>query len=75
MYPLTPTGQTRNGYIGIGVKQRELRAKLHKTRYAQSLRQTNGSPTMFDSGSSRRTPPLPMVKTDLLMRTVVQRLN
>lgn len=56
----------RNGYTGIGVKQRELRAKLHKTRYAQSLRQTNGSPTMFDSASSRRTPPLPMVKNQLI---------
>ncbi|CAF1134151.1 unnamed protein product [Adineta ricciae] len=38
------------------MRQRELRSKLHKTRYAQSLRQTNGSPTMYDSPSSRRTP-------------------
>ena len=65
MYPLTPTGQIRNGYTGIGIKQRELRTKLHKTRYAQSLRQTNVSPTMYDSPSSRRTPPLPMVNIDL----------
>ncbi|UJR30254.1 hypothetical protein I4U23_017792 [Adineta vaga] len=56
VYPLTPTGQARQGYTNIGLRQRELRAKLHKTRYAQSLRQTNGSPTMFDSPSSRRTP-------------------
>ena len=57
IYPLTPTGQTRSAYTAIGLKQRELRAKLHKTRYAQSLRQTNTSPTMFDSASARRTPP------------------
>lgn len=56
VYPLTPTGQTRQGYTTIGLRQRELRSKLHKTRYAQSLRQTNGSPTMYDSPSSRRTP-------------------
>lgn len=56
MYPLTPTSHMRNGYTGIGMKQRELRTKLHKTRYAQSLRQTNSSPTSFDSPSSRRTP-------------------
>jgi len=56
MYPLTPTGTMRNGYTAIGMKQRELRTKLHKTRYVQSQRQTNSSPTMFDSPSSRRTP-------------------
>lgn len=56
MYPLTPTGHMRNGYTSIGLRQRDLRAKLHKTRYAQSLRQTNTSPTMYDSPSSRRTP-------------------
>jgi len=56
VYPLTPTSQTRNAYTSIGLKQRELRAKLHKTRYAQSLRQTNTSPIIFDSSSSRRTP-------------------
>ncbi|CAF1014955.1 unnamed protein product [Rotaria sp. Silwood1] len=56
MYPLTPTGQMRHGYTTIGLKQRDLRTKLHKTRYAQSLRQTNISPTMYDSPSSRRTP-------------------
>ncbi|CAM4758915.1 unnamed protein product [Rotaria magnacalcarata] len=58
IYPLTPTGQGRHGYSTIGLKQRELRAKLHKTRYAQSLRQTNTSPTMSDSPSSRGTPTL-----------------
>ncbi|CAM4854050.1 unnamed protein product [Rotaria socialis] len=58
IYPLTPTGQGRHGYSTIGLKQRDLRAKLHKTRYAQSLRQTNTSPTMSDSPSSRRTPTL-----------------
>jgi len=67
VYPLTPTGQTRQGYTNIGLRQRELRAKLHKTRYAQSLRQTNTSPTMCDSPSSRRTPTssphIPMVST------------
>ncbi|CAF3752835.1 unnamed protein product [Rotaria sordida] len=56
IYPLTPTSQTRHGYTNIGLKQRELRTKLHKTRYAQSLRQTNISPTIYDSPSSRRTP-------------------
>jgi hypothetical protein len=56
VYPLTPTSQTRNAYTNIGLKQRELRAKLHKTRYAQSLRQTNTSPIIFDSPLSRRTP-------------------
>ncbi|CAF0852586.1 unnamed protein product [Adineta steineri] len=56
VYPLTPTGQTRQGYTNIGLRQRELRAKLHKTRYAQSIRQTSTSPTMYDSPSSRRTP-------------------
>jgi hypothetical protein len=58
VHPLTPTNHARQGYSGIGLKQRELRTKLHKTRYAQSLRQTNISPTNFDSPSSRRTPTL-----------------
>jgi hypothetical protein len=56
--PVHPLSHTRQGYTGIGLKQRELRTKLHKTRYAQSLRQTNTSPINFDSPSSRRTPTL-----------------
>ena len=56
VYPLTPTGQMRHGYSTIGMKQRELRTKLHKTRYAQALRQTNTSPTPSDSPSARRFP-------------------
>jgi len=61
VHPLTPTSQTRNAYTTIGLKQRELRAKLHKTRYAQALRQTNLSPTIYDSPSLRRTPQLSTV--------------
>ncbi|CAF4082688.1 unnamed protein product [Rotaria sp. Silwood2] len=75
MYPLTPTSQTRHGYTSIGLKQRELRTKLHKTRYVQSLRQTNTSPTMFDSPSSRRTPTLSPHRPPIAMPMALNKTN
>ncbi|CAF0732478.1 unnamed protein product [Didymodactylos carnosus] len=52
--PIHPSTLNR-GYYGIGMKQRELRTKLHKTRYAQALRQTN-SP-FYDNHTNSQTSP------------------